>query len=184
MPSTSVKTTRRLFFSLWPDDQVRSRLAHERLALAKEGAGRAMREDTLHLTLLFLGETPIARLDEVMACGDAISVAPFDLKVDSAAYFPKLKIAYLGMAESPPALLDLQSDLRVRVASARFGFYDREFHPHITAARNCQVIRSSRPVEPIEWHVDRFVLIDSDLNPPAPLRGPVYTVLKSWLLRA
>ena len=55
----------RVFFALWPDDEIArqfdeaGRMAHQSLG------GRRMRRETLHLTLAFIGDVPPARLADL-----------------------------------------------------------------------------------------------------------------------
>ena len=53
----------RVFFALWPDDAERAALAAWQLPLHKLCSGRIIRADTLHNTLVFLGNVEAHRLE-------------------------------------------------------------------------------------------------------------------------
>ena len=71
MPAEGEKTAR-LFFALWPDNEVRRTLDQAGRQLHAACGGRRMRAPNVHLTLVFLGNVEIARLDELPPfCHDA-----------------------------------------------------------------------------------------------------------------
>ena len=47
--------TRRLFFALWPDAVLKAQIGHAARTPARSVDGRRVRDENLHLTLLFLG---------------------------------------------------------------------------------------------------------------------------------
>ena len=53
-------STQRLFFAIWPDEAVQTRLRAAARELVSPGA-RAVAPDTVHLTLLFIGSADAAR---------------------------------------------------------------------------------------------------------------------------
>ena len=110
----------RLFFALWPDDAVRVELARYRLDLARACEGRPVRTETLHITLVFIGEVPEVRVAELAACADRVTARAFDLVVDTAGCFDKAHVAWLGCSQPPAALLDLQFALQTEAAKAGF----------------------------------------------------------------
>lgn len=172
------RLSRRVFFALYPDDPVRAALAREAAKLTPRYAGRAMRAETLHLTLLFLGEVPVQMIPAICAWGDAVACEAFDLSIDAHTSFRANKVAWLGCTERPPALAELERQLGEPLVRAGFR-QTREFTPHLTFARDCRHLPPAGPIAPpLRWHVDRFVLIDSELD-----KGPRYTVLQSWPLR-
>ncbi|MEK7758301.1 MAG: 2'-5' RNA ligase family protein, partial [Pseudomonadota bacterium] len=52
--------TQRLFFALWPDPVLQQRLAQAAEALLPRAAGRRVRAENLHCTLVFLGAVEAA----------------------------------------------------------------------------------------------------------------------------
>jgi 2'-5' RNA ligase len=168
----------RLFFALWPGPEVRARLVAQRDAVVREYRGRPMRPDTLHMTLVFLGEVADLRVPAALGCGDHVSAPAFTLRVDACAHFADAKVAWLGCTEPPPALRELWLALRDELDHARFGPLDGNYQPHISVARHCLVYPPPKGVPAIEWKVEDFVLVASAPTPG----GPVYRVLRHWQL--
>ena len=86
-----------LFFALWPDDDVRERIASAAQQLKKTHAprGRWIKPHRYHLTLRYLGEhaaLPDSLLAACHAAGDAVRAASFRFALDTAASFANRKI--------------------------------------------------------------------------------------------
>lgn len=168
----------RLFFALWPDDAVRVELARYRLDLARACEGRAVRTDTLHITLVFIGEVPEARVAELAGCADRVTARVFDLVVDTAECFETAHVGWLGCSQPPAALSDLQLALRSEAAQAGFSSDARPFKPHLTVVRNVGHPFKRRQLPGINWPVRTFNLIESVPNES----GPIYNILGTWQL--
>lgn len=168
----------RLFFALWPNNDIRAQLTARRDPIVRDYAGRPMRADTLHMTLLFLGETRELDVPTLLACGDRVRAASFTLNVDGRCHFPNSKVAWMGCTDPPAALNDLGAALRKEVAQARLDYADQHYDPHITVARSCLLFPPPCGIPVVQWHVEDFVLIDSTRTPG----GPVYRVLRHWQL--
>ena len=174
----------RLFFALWPNEEVRTRLVAQRDLAVPDYRGRPMRPDTLHMTLQFLGETPELRVPLALGCGDIIRAPAFTLNIDARSHFVDAKVAWLGCAEPPDALRELWNLLDAELRRAKFahaagdGDGDGDYQPHITVARDCLLYPSPKGLPAIEWRVEDFVLVDSIRTPG----GPVYRVLRHWQL--
>lgn len=173
----------RLFFALWPDDQTRQAIDAQRAAIAHDYAGRATRPDTLHLTLLFLGNVADLDVPTLLSCGDRIRAHSFTITLDARSHFESAKVAWLGATDPPPALAALHRALRDEAVAAGFEGVDDSFAtafaPHVTIARRCSLFPQPRAVTPIDWPAQDFVLIDSRSTPG----GPVYRVLRHWPLQ-
>ncbi len=95
---------------------------------------------TSTLTLAFLGQTSDERLADVTAAASeaAASVAPFTLEFDRAGRFPERgrpRVAWLGMAEGAPKVLELGAGVYAGLRSRNLRFDDRPLTPHLTLAR-------------------------------------------------
>jgi 2'-5' RNA ligase len=111
------------------------------------------REDNLHLTLKFLGDTSVARIETLsqVAQRAANTVAPFEIVVEGCGSFPERgqpRVLWIGVLSEPPAvaggpdlpasplpLCSLHSALEDECATAGFAREPRDFHPHLTIAR-------------------------------------------------
>lgn len=166
----------RLFFALWPDDPVRDALARYALAAQRVAGGRAMRPATLHLTLAFLGDTPVARLPALRGAASRVVARPFSLLLDRAAWWKHNRIVWVGASSVPEALTSMVGDLREDLATAGFRFDAKPFVVHATLIRNA-VPRGPLPeLRPIAWNGDGFVLVQSRLGP----NGSRYEPIDAW----
>lgn len=168
----------RLFFALWPSDAVRAQLAPHAEAMARDYGGVATHPARFHLTLVFLDGLPAQFLPVFAACGEGIDVDGFSLRIDARAHFPH-GVGWLGAINPPPQLAALQGLLETNVQNALGIRFPRPFNPHLTAVRRCRYFPPPRPiVPPIDWPVDRFVLVHSIIAPPHSR----YEILKTWSL--
>ena len=168
----------RLFYALWPTNEVRAELTALREPVVRDYAGRPIRADTLHMSMLFMGDRPELHVPTLLACGDRVRASAFTLNIDGRCHFPHANVAWLGCTNPPDALNDLWAALR-REVDPEFPDYPRdEYRPHITVARDCLHFPSPCAVPAVQWRVEDFVLIDSTLTPG----GPVYRVLRHWQL--
>jgi 2'-5' RNA ligase len=99
-----------------------------------------VREDNLHLTLKFLGDVPITKVELVAqaAQGAARIVQPFELIVGGCGSFPTTgqpRVLWIGIEDSSGHLALLHQTLDAGCAKAGFACEQRPFHPHLTIAR-------------------------------------------------
>jgi 2'-5' RNA ligase len=153
----------RLFFALWPNDAVRDALARYATAAHRLAGGRAMRAETLHLTLAFLGDTPVARLPELRAAADRVACKPFALVLDRAAWWKHNRIVWAGASVVPEPVAAMVAALREELTAAGFRFDPKPFVAHATLLRNAAPHGPLPAFAPIEWRGDGFVLVRSTL---------------------
>lgn len=166
----------RLFFALWPDDATRAALAERSRAIHRLSGGRAMRAESLHITLAFLGETEAARLQELTAAAARVPMQPFVLMLDQAGYWRHNKIAWIGATQIPPGLGSLVAQLRGALTDTAFRFDPKPFVPHITLVRNARPGFRLPAIAAIEWPVREFALVQT--VPTA--NGSDYTIYARW----
>jgi RNA 2',3'-cyclic 3'-phosphodiesterase len=151
----------RLFYALWPDDATRERLA----ALQAHVKGKLTRYDNLHITLAFLGEQPGELLPALRAILDRLARRDIVLTLDRLGYFRRKRIAWAGPHVLPDALNELVRDLTQELIDNGTAFDQRaEFKPHATLARDADAPPDFE-FEPIVWHADRIVLVQSATRP-------------------
>lgn len=121
-----------------------------------------MRPETIHLTLAFLGDVELVRLDRLQEIAAAISAPAFDLEIDEAGWWPHNHIVWAGVATSP-ALQQLAAQLLagLRGQNTAVDREKRPFFPHLTLLRKAAA--SALPVLPELplWHCDEFLLVRS-----------------------
>jgi 2'-5' RNA ligase len=167
----------RLFFALWPDDATRDALYRTGKWLHKHWGGRLMRADTLHITLAFLGSTPAAQLDTLIACADTVETDAFEMNLDQAGYWRHNRIGWLGVTETPPQHIELVAALNTALQAAGFPVDARPHVPHVTLLRK-SVGGEVPPCEPVRWPVSDFVLVASRTE----AEGAHYEVIRRWPL--
>jgi len=183
------KQTARLFFALCPPAAVAARLHAAALDAARTFGGRIMRPETLHLTLAFLGQVPLSRLDELCRIGAAIKARTLDLRLDRLGWWRHNQIVWAGVSEQrvPDELQRLATELASRLAEAGFAVESRAFVPHVTLLRKAGNTRSAGtdavallPVlNEVLWPVVDFVLVRSMPS----TSGAEYRIVARWPLQ-
>ncbi len=165
----------RLFFALWPEDDVRAALAAAASALVLRD-GRIEPAARLHLTLRFLGDVADAQLDRWRRAAGEIVVPAFSLHLTQAGWWPRSEVAWLGPAETPSALTALVTALaRIDLSAAHI---EHAFKPHVTLARRVRHAPGLAQRLDVCWPVSSFALVSSQ-----PSRdGSRYEVLARWPL--
>ncbi len=159
-------STRRLFFALWPDHRQRDRMRDFITPVAKLVEGRAIDRRNWHVTLVYIGEFPEARIDELHEIKKVVTVEPFRLRFDRLEFWPRPKIAALVPPTVPPELESLVEDLKGQVFAAGVNpEYQRAYRPHITAVRNARTFETQRLAQTavLEW--SSFELVESVSEP-------------------
>lgn len=98
------------------------------------------REDNLHLTLKFLSDVPVARIEDVSGAASAAARAsgPFELILAGSGVFPtrgKPSVLWIGIEDPQGGLRELQKNLEDECAARGFARDARAYHPHLTVAR-------------------------------------------------
>lgn len=175
LPLTSIADApRRLFLALWPDETERRQMAD----LAASVAGRRrVRDDNLHLTLVFLGATDAVRLASYEAALANLSAPQLELTLDRYGYWPQPRILWLGSSRTPPELYELVADLNRRLRACGFTPERRAFQAHITLARKFPGPAPTQPpTTPVHWRVGEVALVESFQQAD----GAHYQVVHRW----
>lgn len=179
MAHESAPDSRRLFFALWPPDDLRRRIHDFTRAAARESGGRPIPARNFHVTVLFLGQVLLPRVEAVKEAGAAVTAAAFDISLDQIESWPGSNVLCLAGSRTPPALNELADQLLFNLLAREFKLRKQVFRPHVTLARDLPSIRSTDSIDGFHWHVDELALIDSQLLPG----GSRYSVLGRWSLR-
>ena len=149
---------------------------------------RWVEQDTLHLTLAFLGDCTPSHLTELDAELGRIRIEPFEVTLSGVGAFGggKPHTLYAGMAESEP-LLRLQAKLARVIREMEIPVERRKYHPHVTLARCGGGVIPAQALHWVAHHarlslapftVYGFGLFRSDLGTGAP----VYTEMVNYPL--
>jgi 2'-5' RNA ligase len=156
---------RRVFLALWPDDEVAATLVRLGQAAAEACGGRAMRRETLHMTLAFIGNVREAQLDALQRIAGAAAGPRFDLVLDEMAWWRHNRIVWVGARVVPQALAELTLRLGAGLRGGEFRVEDRPFAAHVTLLRNARCPDPPALPAPLVWSVTQFVLVESLLRP-------------------
>ena len=167
----------RLFFALWPDEDVRDRISRHLENIALE-TGRPVPRYNWHLTLHFIGNTTLAEKTCLRQQAGMVKAGRFQLTLDQAGFFKGPKVFWLGCRERPGALLDLHGKLGGYLRRCDYQPERRPFSPHVTVARKVAVAPEAVGMDAIDWSVERFVLVES----VSVAEGVRYEVIDSYAL--
>lgn len=169
----------RLFIAIEISDQVKNQILKitDRLKLIK--GVRVVKQQNIHLTLLFLGD--IKDVQGVVNKLKNIKFSPFEVIVEGAGFFPNnknIKVAWVGIRKN------IQLEYLQKKISLILNKRER-YVPHLTVARtgfvsevDKQKLKEIMAVqrETLSFRVDKFRLYNSDLTP----FGPVHRVIESF----
>jgi RNA 2',3'-cyclic 3'-phosphodiesterase len=98
------------------------------------------REENLHLTLKFLGDTPLTRVEGLSRAVQraANATGPFEMIIGSLGAFPsggQPRTLWLGIEDPSTQLSLLHRRLEDECVQAEFASEQRPFRPHLTIAR-------------------------------------------------
>jgi 2'-5' RNA ligase len=170
--------TQRLFFALWPESALQERLAQTAAAILPRAAGRRVRAENLHCTLVFLGAVDAAQRLCLEDAASLIRAEPFTLTFDRHGYFRRPQVAWLGCTTTPAALQALVAGLSYGAASCGFPPEQRPYEVHLTVARKLRTDPGRLPLLPVVWPVQQFALMESVSEPD----GVHYRPLRFWNL--
>jgi 2'-5' RNA ligase len=177
--SSKAERQHRLFFAIWPGDELRSALAPRIQALQPAGVGRPQRPDQWHVTLEFLGSVPASRVAAVREAAGQVHAGPCEVVFDAVEFWRRPEVLTLVARALPPPLGSLVDQLRAALAARGFEPESRPFRAHLTLAR--KVIHPVLPVkfEPLTWPVNDFALVESITD----RSGSIYKPLASWAMQ-
>lgn len=94
----------------------------------------------IHLTLKFLGDVAVDRLDGITSAltETTSGISPFRLEVGRLGVFPntrRVRVAWVGVSEDIDKLQRLQQRVETSLAALGFAAESRRFTPHLTLAR-------------------------------------------------
>jgi RNA 2',3'-cyclic 3'-phosphodiesterase len=164
----------RLFIALWPSPDLAARLCERCASACGQATARAVAATQLHLTLLFLGDVPLARLPALQSAL-CLPFSPFDLRLQACERWPRGLVVMVPDAV-PPALLSLHAGLAAALDVLGLPFDRRALRPHVTLARRHAGPCAAPPqrLAPLQWRVTHYVLAES---PPHAQGG--YRILQT-----
>lgn len=160
-PPLTPPRNERVFFALWPDERLRASLDAVARDWHRHCGGRVTRRENLHLTLVFVGNVDARQFDLLREVTARQPVRPFDLALNSSAWFKRNRIAFAQPAPVPPALTELVAALEGALIAHGMAFDARPYVPHVTLLRNARCAPPGAIEPPLAWRVDALCLVRS-----------------------
>lgn len=146
--------------------------------------------EKIHLTLKFLGDTPVTSLDEIRKSVEEIAKRynPFSICIDTFGCFPNAhspRVLWVGAAESSKEAETLAEDLNQGLKAFGFEIENRKFKPHLTLARLRSLKNSRKLSEFMEGYTlpwketlscQTLTHTKSTLTPKGALYAPLYEI--------
>ena len=128
----------RLFFALWPPEELRERLWRALAPLRRARPGvRWIPPERYHVTLRFLGDIPATRLPSLRLAADTLArQASFRLRFTGSGVFPPrgpARVYWIGLGPAP--LTRFHRILDGALERQGFAPRRRPFRPHLTVGR-------------------------------------------------
>jgi 2'-5' RNA ligase len=165
-----------VFFALCPEPAIRQSLQQQMLGL--ERIARPVAVEKLHLTLLFLGSLVESQLECVCAVVQSMRQARFALCLDRVLVKKRQGMLWLSPSVIPPALVELEQQLRLRLAACDLNLEMRGFKPHLTLVRKLRLFSHIPEINLPLWAVESFVLLESVVQ----TGGNRYQQVQKWCL--
>ncbi|OZI17026.1 2'-5' RNA ligase [Bordetella genomosp. 7] len=152
----------RLFFALWPGPGLAATLAGWAAQAQAACGGRAMRPDTLHLTLAFLGAVDADRVPDLVAQTLSQPALPGRITLDRYGVFRRQGIVWAGPADPQAALQNTYDRLWDWLEPMGWRRPAQAFRPHVTLLRRASQLDNLPPAPPpANWAYDGYVLVQS-----------------------
>jgi len=151
----------RLFFALWPGPALAATLAGWAAQAQAACGGRAMRPDTLHLTLAFLGAVDAERVPELVAATAGQRSPPGRLTLDRYGAFARQGIVWAGPSTPDPTLRHTHDALWDWLEPLGWPRPAQAFRPHVTLLRRAASLDVPAAPAPAHWQYGHYVLVQS-----------------------
>jgi 2'-5' RNA ligase len=154
----------RLFVAINFNKETRSRLLTLRDELRSDSErGRFSLAENLHLTLVFIGEVSLKKVDKIKAILETVTFVPIEVSIERVGRFKRSggDIWWAGLREDKP-LMDLQYEIEHKLALCGFEMDGRNYKPHITLGREVLTNVIPRGIEPFGETVKSIELMKSE----------------------
>jgi 2'-5' RNA ligase len=146
-----------------------------------------VRPETVHLTLIFLGEVSLETLERIKGrLGEiAKGTKGFDIALNALGTFPhweRAKVIWVGTSQGSETANDLAETVKRAMQEEGFEREIRAFKSHLTLGRirgsknksKLEEISSKVDVKPISTHISSIVLFKSELTPRGAIHTPLF----------
>lgn len=158
---SDVLAPRRLFIGLWPASDVVPNIMQCVRAAHHECGGRMMRDDTLHMTLAFLGHVSQGRTEELMQAAQSWTVNTGRITLRRIGRFDGPGVVWAGPdPDQPEWLYGVYDRLWQSLCGLGWSRPERPFRPHVSLLRNAGPVQGV-VCPPISWVSGEAVLVAS-----------------------
>jgi len=169
----------RLFFALWPSAATQNQLIRLARQLGDDCSGRRIRPENLHLTLIFIGETDQDNVPEICQAASAIHQPLFSLSLDKVYFWKKAGVVVAGASQCPAELAMFVENLQHLLTALKIRYDSTHpLTPHVTLLRNVRHCQAPDSIEPIDWPVTYWSLVQSRQS----IYGSIYRSVANWPL--
>ncbi|MCS7121017.1 MAG: RNA 2',3'-cyclic phosphodiesterase [Archaeoglobaceae archaeon] len=176
----------RLFIAVDMSEQIKDRLSTILSEMSKIGGVKVVEKENLHVTLLFLGEVPEFKVEQIKKELSQIDFKSFEMKIKGLGAFPSKnnpRVVWAGIVGDE--IRSLAEEVYAKMK--KIGFKrDKDFEAHVTVARmkrrNDEVKKLIEKYEMEDFgsmKVENFKLKQSILK----REGPIYIDLALFSLR-
>ena len=138
--------------------------------------GRKVSQQQWHITLAFLGNVTGDTYECVQQQAEQVSGQSFDLRLDTVGHWSRPKVAWLGCSDTPKEMQSLASVLNSELKQCGYEPEYKDFKPHMTLMRKVSRMPKPFQFEPIQWHLNQFVLVESQVDN----KGSSYKIINQW----
>jgi len=182
--------TIRAFIAIKIPDEIKSKFGEVQRKLRVPGADvRWVKPGNAHMTLQFLGDTPVERIGEIQSALSRVAAShrAFDISVEGLGVFPSLRrprVIWIGIVEGANPLISLQASVVEEMTNLGYESEKRAYSPHITLGR----IKSSKNLDRLrtileaessfragDFHATEIHLIRSILSSEGPSYSTIFS---------
>ena len=169
--------THRLFFALWPSDEIREQIAQAFKRTPQSSmTGRRVAPSNYHITLHFIGNIRNEQQQCLHRAAQSMVTESFQLKLDKYGYFDKPRVFWMGCQHVPEPLKHFQQQLGEALSSCGYQPESRTYAPHVTLMRKLARPGELVSMTDILWRANEFVLVESTSTP----EGVHYEVIEHY----
>ncbi|MEK6563835.1 MAG: RNA 2',3'-cyclic phosphodiesterase [Candidatus Omnitrophota bacterium] len=150
----------RIFIAIKLENEIKDKLSQIQEELKSAQADvRWVKPENIHLTLKFLGETPVeeTKIPEIIRCLKELGgqIKPFTARISGMGAFPSLKSArviWVGVKEDTTELTKLAGMIEDSLVKLGFPEEKRKFSAHLTLGR----LRSNKNKDKLGQKLEKF----------------------------
>ena len=147
---------------------------------------KPVEKENIHLTLRFLGEIPVALIDEVYKAMLAAKTKPFEIEIKGLGAFPTItnpRVIWVGVSRGAEELRNIHKQIEKGLRKLGIRPDTKGFEPHITIARvksrrnKSKLIKVLNQLADVEIGVMKVTSIRLKQS-ILTFKGPIYKTLR------